>query len=298
MSLFQICQLWIKRLLRNLPSNASMGARWCNKYNEDYDYTLPSLVKPHPHTLSTSTLDSSQMLAFSSKLSHPSGLPVDAIAGLTHNELMLNAEFIQYVSLVSSLQNLINLWSTGQLAKFGEFPPAPIYLITNFHSLTLFLQLSLSVLRAPCVQASWHLKSLIPPHCFMCFPHENKWPHYLSTWSPLDLARVQEHPNCRHDCQQHVPPSHAVCHMPWKWWDGHWRGVEGNLAVCHPCCSHSLLPPHPHFPNQTNTKEDAFQVVFWDRVSCSSTRTQISGPSPIPLCQGVQGQPHPWWGTA
>ena len=132
-----------------------------NEYDYNYDYTLPSLVKPRPHALSTSTSDSSQTLAFSSKLSHPSGLPVDAIAGLTHDELMLNAEFVQYVSLVGSLQNLINLWSTGQLAKFGEFPLAP-HLITYFHLLTLFLQLSLSVLQAPCVQASWHLKSLVP----------------------------------------------------------------------------------------------------------------------------------------
>ena len=138
-----------------------------DKYDEDYDYTLPSLVKPHPHALSTSTSDSSRTLAFSSKLSPPSGLPVDAIAGLTHNELMLNVEFVQYVSLVGSLQNLIDLRSTGQPAKFGEFPPAP-HLIAYFRSLTLFLQLSLSVLRAPCVRASRHLKSLIPPPITSC----------------------------------------------------------------------------------------------------------------------------------
>ena len=54
-------------------------------YDKDYDYTLPSPAKPCLYPPSTSTSDSSRTLAFSSKLSHPSGLLVHTVAGLTHD---------------------------------------------------------------------------------------------------------------------------------------------------------------------------------------------------------------------
>jgi hypothetical protein len=44
-----------------------------------------------------------------SNISHPSGLPVTKIVCLTHDELLLNPEFVKYVNLVDSLQELLNL---------------------------------------------------------------------------------------------------------------------------------------------------------------------------------------------
>jgi hypothetical protein len=44
-----------------------------------------------------------------SNISHPSGLPVTKIACLSHDKLLLNPEFVKYVNLVDSLQELLNL---------------------------------------------------------------------------------------------------------------------------------------------------------------------------------------------
>jgi hypothetical protein len=45
----------------------------------------------------------------SSWLSSPSGLPISTISWLTHNELLHNAEFVKYNSLIDTL--LANAWS-------------------------------------------------------------------------------------------------------------------------------------------------------------------------------------------
>ncbi|KAH9024579.1 hypothetical protein EDB85DRAFT_2150417 [Lactarius pseudohatsudake] len=45
----------------------------------------------------------------SSLLSQPSGLPIQSIARLTHDELTHNPEFVKYVDMVSHLQELLNL---------------------------------------------------------------------------------------------------------------------------------------------------------------------------------------------
>lgn len=46
---------------------------------------------------------------------------MDTIAGLTHDELRLNSEFVKYVSLVSSLQELLSLRE-----KTAPPPPPPL----------------------------------------------------------------------------------------------------------------------------------------------------------------------------
>src|SRR5882757_7938467 len=45
----------------------------------------------------------------SSLLSQPSGLAIEVIARLTHDELTQNPEFMKYVDMVSHLQELLNL---------------------------------------------------------------------------------------------------------------------------------------------------------------------------------------------
>ncbi len=52
---------------------------------------------------------SSQSLATSSQLSQPSGLPIDTIARLTHDELKHNPEFMRCLGMVNLLQELLNL---------------------------------------------------------------------------------------------------------------------------------------------------------------------------------------------
>ena len=80
------------------------------------------------------------MLTFSSKLSRPSGLLVDTVTGLTHDELLVNLEFVKYVSLVSSLQELINLQSGAHLSSSESFFCCSCHIFAHF---ILFLQLSL-----------------------------------------------------------------------------------------------------------------------------------------------------------
>jgi hypothetical protein len=53
-----------------------------------------------------------------SSISSPSGLAVDTIARLTHDELCHNAEFMKYVRMVDALQELLSL---QEKASNGEF---------------------------------------------------------------------------------------------------------------------------------------------------------------------------------
>jgi hypothetical protein len=45
-----------------------------------------------------------------SSISSPSGLAVDTITWLTHDELCHNMEFMKYVCMVDALQELLGLW--------------------------------------------------------------------------------------------------------------------------------------------------------------------------------------------
>ena len=53
-----------------------------------------------------------------SLMSSPSGLAVDTIAWLTHDELCLNPEFMKYVRMVDALQELPGLWEKMSKCKF------------------------------------------------------------------------------------------------------------------------------------------------------------------------------------
>jgi hypothetical protein len=67
--------------------------------NEHVSGSLLSLGKCAPPSAITSA-SSRYPETPSSQLSQPSGLPVEIIAGLTHDELRRNAEFMKYVALV------------------------------------------------------------------------------------------------------------------------------------------------------------------------------------------------------
>jgi hypothetical protein len=77
--------------------------------DDDDDYHMSgSLGNPAPRSAITSA-SSRYPETPSSQISHPSGLPFDTIASLTHDELRRNAEFMRYVALVGSLQELLSL---------------------------------------------------------------------------------------------------------------------------------------------------------------------------------------------
>ena len=63
----------------------------------------PSLTSHHPSP---------------SLMSSPSGLAVDTIARLTHDELCLNPEFMKYVRMVDALQELLGLREKTSKRKF------------------------------------------------------------------------------------------------------------------------------------------------------------------------------------
>jgi hypothetical protein len=88
------------------------GMDWADEDDdEDDEYvsgSLLSLGKRAPPSAITSA-SSWYPETPSSQLSQPSGLPVEIIAGLTHDELRHNAEFMKYVALVGSLQELLSL---------------------------------------------------------------------------------------------------------------------------------------------------------------------------------------------
>jgi hypothetical protein len=84
------------------------GMDWADDNNNYVSGSLLSLGKRAPPSAITSA-SSRYPETPSSQLSQPSGLPVEIIAGLTHDELRRNAEFMKYVALVGSLQELLSL---------------------------------------------------------------------------------------------------------------------------------------------------------------------------------------------
>ncbi|KAF8266666.1 hypothetical protein EI94DRAFT_1802865 [Lactarius quietus] len=85
-----------------------------NDDDDDDVYPSPSQVsgKCPSRPSSMSAPSSNWTVATPSSLSQPSGLPAVAIAGLTHDELCLNVEFLKYINLVDVL---LKMW---------EQPPA------------------------------------------------------------------------------------------------------------------------------------------------------------------------------
>jgi hypothetical protein len=92
------------------PEDRGMG--WADDDDDDDDDyvsgSLLSLGKRAPPSAITSA-SSRYPETPSSQLSQPSSLPVEIIAVLTHDELRHNAEFMKYVALVGSLQELLSL---------------------------------------------------------------------------------------------------------------------------------------------------------------------------------------------
>ena len=60
-------------------------------------------------------------LPSSSLISSPSGLAVDMIVWLTHDELHLNPEFMKYVHMVDALQELLGLQEKTSMHAFFFF---------------------------------------------------------------------------------------------------------------------------------------------------------------------------------
>jgi hypothetical protein len=159
-----------------------------------YDYSFPpSKAKPTLHPPSVVTSDSSWTLALSSsKISKPSGLPIDTIARLTHNELQHNPEIMKYVSLVNSLQELLNLWEKSTMCTFVCESPHCCSLCAHFLCVS---------------QASEHVLVPVPkpvsltgyffdhqPHRALALSSSSQLPGQVPPQDPLDLGRLQDGP--------------------------------------------------------------------------------------------------------
>ncbi|KAN0136753.1 hypothetical protein V8E53_005523 [Lactarius tabidus] len=201
-----------------------------NKDEDDkYNYSLPpSKAKPTLHPPSAVTSDSSRTLALSSsKISKPSGLPINTIAHLTHDELWHNLEFMKYVSLVDSLQELLNLRERSATRTFVSKPQ------------------SMSSSLCPSQSASQVTSSIANPTELWLFPcpanRPDKFPHkILWTWD-----------DCKTDPDVAVsssnmsrPPMHKViCHE-----DGlmlskaEWKAVCQSTSIV--ACSNLASLPH------------------------------------------------------
>jgi hypothetical protein len=73
---------------------------------DDVDASLAITARRPSRPQSPNASASSWSLATPSVISRPSGLPVDAIAHLTHDELLVNATFMKYVNTVDVLLNI------------------------------------------------------------------------------------------------------------------------------------------------------------------------------------------------
>ncbi|KAN0128815.1 hypothetical protein V8E53_013402 [Lactarius tabidus] len=154
-----------------MSSSTSIADAGFDNEDEDdkYDYSLPpSLAKPTLHPPSVITLVSSQTLALSSsKISKPSGLPIDTIAHLTHDELWHNPEFMKYVSLINSLQELLNLWEKSAMHTFVSKPQST--------SLSLCLSQSTSQVTSSITNPTELWLFPCPANCPDKFPHKILW---------------------------------------------------------------------------------------------------------------------------
>src|SRR6266702_5431592 len=106
---------------------------WDDNDNDNDNVSESHVSQGISKTPSTFTA-SSQSLATSSQLSQPSGLPIDTIARLTHDELKHNPEFMRCLGMVNLLQELLNLRQKD--APICESPSFTPYF--SLHSLCLF----------------------------------------------------------------------------------------------------------------------------------------------------------------
>jgi hypothetical protein len=80
-----------------------------------------SLVSHHASPSVITAVSSRYPTTPSSLLSQPSGLLFLTITGPTHDEIRCNPEFMRYVDLVGSLQELLSLWE-----KKAPLAPSPL----------------------------------------------------------------------------------------------------------------------------------------------------------------------------
>jgi hypothetical protein len=195
------------------------GMDWADDNNDDNndEYVFGSLLslgKRAPPSAITSA-SSRYPETPSSQLSQPSGLPVEIIAGLTHDELRRNAEFMKYVALVGSLQELLSLREKKPPSP-SPFPhncessaPCPF----SFPLTRLFFQPHLLRARLhPCAQASQLHKFRLLRGCRHPFLTLGQSSALLSihrrSSGPFRTTRTTP---MLASPQQHLPTPHAAC---------------------------------------------------------------------------------------
>jgi hypothetical protein len=98
--------------------------------DDGVDDDLDSVSEFRPSSTSAVLTSGSKILTADSQISVPSGLPLDTIARLTHDELCHNPKFMRHVNLVDAL--LLNVQSPST----SKFSPSP--LSCRLHALILF----------------------------------------------------------------------------------------------------------------------------------------------------------------
>jgi hypothetical protein len=134
---------------------------------------------------------STQSLATPSQLSQPSGLPIDSIARLTHNELCYNLEFMRNVNIIVSLQELLSLRQKSLTSKCELSIPIPSFFLSKLFFKAATHSDCLSSLR-PSESASQVINSF--PSLPLSYPRPPLRPaHYsqsvLWTWQDLKEDR-------------------------------------------------------------------------------------------------------------
>lgn len=85
------------------------------------DMSASHMSQPRHVSYPSSAITCASSQSLKTQLSQPSGLPIDSIARLTHDELRHNAEFIKYVDLVDHLQELLAIRNTKTKCAFISF---------------------------------------------------------------------------------------------------------------------------------------------------------------------------------
>ena len=96
--------------------------------DDDDELMSSHMSRPPPNTTCQPASDVPQP---SSKISQPSGLPISKFSSLTHDELQHNPEFMRYVNLVGSLQELLNMQQKPTLPLDCESPSSLFLSLLN-----------------------------------------------------------------------------------------------------------------------------------------------------------------------
>jgi len=103
-------------------------------FDEDDDDVSVSLLS-RERNISATASASTRSLATPSQHSRPSGVLINTIARLTHDELTHNPEFMRNVNMVVSLQELLSLRQKSPMSN-GELSPLPSFYLTFFSAPT------------------------------------------------------------------------------------------------------------------------------------------------------------------